>query len=107
MDWKNAFEKGYIKNRGASKEEIELFLKSWNKKLSETEITEINSRQKNPYNKNSEFYELYKPFDVLLWRIPENKLSDSYIEFLKYSNGGEFENGDRYFQFLVHLIFAK
>lgn len=99
MGWENNFEVEYIKNSGAEESEIELFIKSWNEDLSEEEVLEINSRQKNTFNKSSEYYEKYKAFDPLLWNIPKRKLPDSYIEFLKYSNGGEFGNGDRYLQF--------
>ncbi|WP_041701772.1 SMI1/KNR4 family protein [Gottschalkia acidurici] len=98
MNWQNVFEKEYFKNQGASKEEIEKFKKTWNSELTKIEIIDINSRQKNPFHKSDKNYELYKPFNLLQWKIPKNTLPDSYIEFLKYSNGGEFQNGDRYFQ---------
>ena len=99
MNWRSAFEKEYRKNKGASEKEMEMFLKIWNKELSELEILDINSRQKNPFHKSSKYYELYKPLDSLQWMVPKNTLPDSYIEFLIYSNGGEFQNGDRYLQF--------
>ncbi len=99
MDFKSIYNKEYIKKPGATQTEIEEFVNTWNVDLSSEEIDEINSRQKNPFRKGDKYYDLYKPFDPRLWSFPKRELPSDYLEFLKYSNGGEFANGDRYLQF--------
>lgn len=99
MDFQKIFNKERIKKPGASLSEIESFINSWNADLSKEEIDEINSAQKNPFRKGDKYYDLYKPFDPKLWNFPKMELPSDYIEFLKYSNGGEFINGNRYLQF--------
>lgn len=42
MNWESAFEKEYQKCKGASEEEIKIFLETWNEELSEMEVLEIN-----------------------------------------------------------------
>ncbi|WP_028549441.1 SMI1/KNR4 family protein [Paenibacillus sp. UNC451MF] len=97
--WNNLFETEYVKGQEVTPEEIQQFLTTWNEKLSEAEVDEIVSRQSNPFPVSHELHSQYQPFDPTLWVIPQKQLPASYIEFLKYSNGGEFQNGERYFQF--------
>lgn len=89
MDWKNIFDREFHKNQGATQEEIDSFCTTWNRELSPEEIKEINDNQS----------KRYQPFDPSLWIIPKKTFPTSYLEFLQYSNGGEFGSGDRYFQF--------
>ncbi|KKO52851.1 SMI1/KNR4 family protein [Paenibacillus sp. DMB20] len=97
--WTIRFEHEFAKWEGATREEIMQFLKAWNQNLSEQEIQEIKQRQANPFPKSSPYHDMYKPIDPSGWKLPQRAFPDSYIDFLKYSNGGEFQNGDRYFQF--------
>lgn len=99
MKWEEILKNKYQQKSGATIEEIEHLTKYWNADLSPKEIEDINSRQKNPFHEGDKYYNLYKPFDPSLWKFPRRKLPSSYIDFLKYSNGGEFGNEDRYFQF--------
>lgn len=87
--WKNIFEKIYEKRDGANHDEIAPFLKNWNVKVTESEIQKV--LQLHAGN--------ILPFDPLQWSFPQKELPLSFIDFLRYSNGGEFQNGDRYFQF--------
>lgn len=107
MNWDNIFEIKYIKQEGVTNEELQEFLSSWNKELSDEEVVDINSRKKNPFLKGTKSYELYKHFDPSLWNFPDKKLPSSYIDFLKYSNGGEFQHGNRYLQFLSTTDFRE
>ncbi|MCP3772324.1 SMI1/KNR4 family protein [Paenibacillus sp. MZ04-78.2] len=97
--WSNVFEEQYRKLEGATQDELDRLVKTWNEKLSPQEIAGIVERQKNPFPANHPLHAEYKPFDPSLWDLPQKKLPDSYLDFLRYSNGGEFMTGDRYFQF--------
>ncbi|MEE4568890.1 SMI1/KNR4 family protein [Paenibacillus polymyxa] len=97
--WSIHFEQQFVKCPEATGEQIAIFLSTWNIKLSEQEIREIQQRQVNPFPKSSPFYDQYQPLDPVSWHLPQGQFPDRYIELLKYSNGGEFQNGERYFQF--------
>lgn len=97
--WNFRFEHEFVKHPGVAKEQINSFLYTWNKTLSEEEIIKVKEQQVNPFPKSSPYYDKYIPFDPAVWRLPQREFPDSYIDFLMYSNGGEFQNGDRYFQF--------
>ncbi|WP_010499261.1 SMI1/KNR4 family protein [Paenibacillus elgii] len=97
--WSSVFEMPYLMREGATEEELECLVKTWNEKLSPQEIAEITERQRNPFPANHPLHTQYKPFDPSLWGLPQKKLPDSYLDFLRYSNGGEFQTGERYFQF--------
>jgi NAD(P)-dependent dehydrogenase (short-subunit alcohol dehydrogenase family) len=36
------------------------------------------------------------PFDPARWRIPDRPIPASYLSFLRWSDGGEFQTGDRF-----------
>ncbi|MFS8212966.1 SMI1/KNR4 family protein [Paenibacillus polymyxa] len=97
--WSIHFEQPFVISQEATDEQIANFLKTWNIKLSEQEIHEIKQRQVNPFPKSSPFHDQYKPLDPVGWLLPQGQFPDSYMDFLRYSNGGEFQNGERYFQF--------
>ncbi|PAF30470.1 SMI1/KNR4 family protein [Paenibacillus sp. 7516] len=97
--WNDVFEKEWEKRPGAKREELHVFLQTWNDALSVQELQEIRARQKNPFPKSSPFYEQYTPLDPSSWSFPKRPLPDSHAHLLTYSNGGEFQNGERIFQF--------
>ncbi|GGG88746.1 SMI1/KNR4 family protein [Paenibacillus radicis (ex Gao et al. 2016)] len=99
MNWDTLFDKKYEMLPGLENAELEQFQNSWHKPMNDLEIQEIVSRQRNPFPVNDPLYGRYTPFDPSLWSIPQKALPASYLEFLRYSNGGEFGNGDRHFQF--------
>jgi hypothetical protein len=99
MIWNTVFDKEYMKVEGLSQNDLQSFLSTWNMPMTEEEIAEIVKRQRNPFPVNDPLYSQYTPFDPSRWAIPQMNLPDSYMQFLQYSNGGEFGNGDRYFQF--------
>ncbi|WP_379144517.1 SMI1/KNR4 family protein [Paenibacillus sp. sgz500992] len=99
MEWDNVFGISYQKQPGLTEAELEQFMQSWHKPLTEPEIDEIISRQRNPFPVAHPLHAQYAPFDPGLWSIPHKALPASYLDFLCYSNGGEFVNGERYFQF--------
>nr|WP_195575263.1 SMI1/KNR4 family protein [Paenibacillus sp. 1001270B_150601_E10] len=89
----------YRKAPGATEQELESFRDHWNASLSDEEIVVIKRRQRNPFPQSNPMHKIYKPFDPSLWFIPDKRLPAAYLDFLRYSNGGEFGNGDRHFQF--------
>ncbi|MCE5173338.1 SMI1/KNR4 family protein [Paenibacillus profundus] len=99
MNWESVFEVCYRKHSGVRERELEQVVNHWNKPLSEEEIAEIRGRQRNPFPETNPLHRLYQPFDPAKWSIPNKRLPAAYLDLLRYSNGGEFGNGDRYFQF--------
>ncbi|MFD0621277.1 SMI1/KNR4 family protein [Paenibacillus sp. GCM10027629] len=107
MNWNTVFEKEYMKEEGLSENDLQRFLSTWNMPMTEEEIAEIVERQRNPFPVTDPLHRQYTPFDPSRWTIPQMKLPDSYLQFLRYSNGGEFGNGDRYFQFFGAAEFRE
>jgi len=80
MKWERIFDDLYEKRDGASIDEINDFLNSWNALLSESEVQDIlntHTKLRTPMS-----------FDPQQWRFPQKNLPLSYIDFLHYSNGG-------------------
>ncbi|NOU79416.1 SMI1/KNR4 family protein [Paenibacillus sp. LMG 31459] len=98
MNVESLFEICYQKHPGASEPELTRFTEEWQKPLTQEEIAEITGRQRNPFPVNDPLYAVYRPFDPALWTIPDLPLPAAYLSFLRYSNGGEFGNGERYVQ---------
>ncbi|UQZ34937.1 SMI1/KNR4 family protein [Paenibacillus sp. PK3_47] len=99
MNWNNVFSTCYQKQPGLPAQELQCFTESWHLPLSEAEKQEITGRQRNPFPAAHPLHAQYTPFDPGLWSIPQKGLPPSYLDFLRYSDGGEFGNGGRYFQF--------
>ncbi|MNN24513.1 hypothetical protein D3C81_1379480 [compost metagenome] len=99
MNWKSIFEVSYQKCYGLPEDQLVHFLTQWHMPLSKEEIAEISRNQRNPFPVSDPLHNLYQPFDPAKWSIPNNPLPADYLDFLRYSNGGEFGNGMRHFQF--------
>ncbi|MCR8842444.1 SMI1/KNR4 family protein [Paenibacillus sp. SC116] len=99
MNWESIFKECYQKLPGLKERELEFFINHWHQPLSQQEIEEISGRQRNPFPKSDPLYKLYQPFDPAKWIIPNKRLPAAYLDFLRYSDGGEFGNGERHFQF--------
>ncbi|MFT9850229.1 SMI1/KNR4 family protein [Aneurinibacillus sp. REN35] len=85
MDWDTVFEVEYSKRKGAAENKIKEFLSCWNRDLSVEE---------------SEGFKEYTSHTVFTClKMPNKPLPNSYIDFLRYADGGDFQNGERYFQF--------
>ncbi|WP_139999276.1 SMI1/KNR4 family protein [Paenibacillus paridis] len=99
MNWTIRFESNYECSEGIAEEELLRFLHTWNIALTDPEKKEINNRQRNPFPLSDPLYPKYIPIDPADWSFPQKKLPESYLAFLRYAHGGEFGNGERYFQF--------
>lgn len=98
MDWDSVFDEKY-KSRGASQAILDRFIAQVGQPITEAEVREVNRRQQNPFPPSDPLYAEYRPLDPSVWVIPHRPLPLSYLDFLRWSNGGEFRTGARWFQF--------
>jgi hypothetical protein len=98
MDWSQVFEEQYPEH-GAAEDELDAL--EWLRKqpLRADEIAAVNATQRNPFDVTDPLHASYRPFDPGKWVMPTGPLPDSYRSFLRWSNGGEFRTGERWFQF--------
>ncbi len=97
IEWSQVFEDACPKP-GASEEEIEAFLAGLARPLSRREVAEVNRWNTNPFPPADPLHATWQPFDAAAWQMPNRYVPESYLSFLRYSNGGHFRNGDRLFQ---------
>lgn len=102
VEWSHVFEE-VMKEKGASEEELTGLVQSIGLPLSQEEINSINSSQHNPFPLSDPLYNLYRPFDPTKWVIPNRPLPRSYLDFLRWSNGGWGRSGRREFGFFGTL----
>jgi len=98
IDWKKVFAQSFPE-RGATQQELRDLVSTISMPLSETEIQAITASQRNPFPVTHPLHTAYKPFDPRQWRLPWRSLPLSYLDFLEWSNGGEFVQGARQFGF--------
>ena len=98
MNWLNIFDETQTE-AGATEEEIAQFVSEVCSPLTSSEIAEVNASQINPFPKSHALYNTYKPFDPEYWLIPRKPLPPSYLDFLRWSNGGWCRTGEREFGF--------
>jgi hypothetical protein len=100
VDWFAVFDEAYPV-RGATVGDIKRLVESVTRPVSPVEVEEINRSQQNPFPKGDPLYASWRPFDPSQWLIPNRHLLPSYLAFLRWSNGGEFRTGERWFQFFA------
>ena len=98
MDWSTVFAQQHPQP-GATDQQIRAFTESVLLPLSADEIAEINATQRNPFPRTDPLHSAYRPFDPTAWMLPLRDLPETYLSFLRWSNGGHFGNGERWFQF--------
>lgn len=102
LKWPSVFDETYPE-AGASGATLAGFAESVGEPLRAAEITTINRRQQNPFPASDSLHAAYRPFDPERWILPWGPLPSLYLDFLKWSNGGEFRTGQRWFQFFPAL----
>ncbi|MGL6073947.1 MAG: SMI1/KNR4 family protein [Fimbriiglobus sp.] len=102
MDWTTVFDELYPEP-GATAEVLEQYVMEVAFPMSSGEIERVNTSQQNPFPKSDPLYSSWQPFDPAAWEIPNRPLPSSYLSLLKWSNGGEFRTGERWFQFFPAL----
>ena len=98
--WNIDFEHQYDKRSGATEEQMARFVEEWNAELSAAEMEDIKGRQVNPFHKTSPFTTNIRR-SILQVGSASAKFSASYLDLLKYSNGGEFQQ-ENVFSVLWH-----
>ena len=98
QSWETFFDT-CAKADGATSDLIAEFQQSALQPLSAEEIAQVNASQQNPFPKSNPLHSLYKPSDAGNWVMPTFAFPDSYISFLRWSNGGNFTKGGREFGF--------
>ncbi len=102
MDWASAFEVAHPRP-GATDAAIKAFAAEVARPVSVAEVREVNNSQRNPFPASDPLHAGYRPFDAAAWLVPDRPLPESYLSFLRWSDGGEFGNGERWFQFFSAL----
>lgn len=98
IEWPSIFEERYP-TAGANAHELAVLVRSFGEALSAEELHFIKTGQSNPYPPSHPLYASYSPFDPRRWKFPLGTLPAEYMDFLSWSNGGEFRTGERWFQF--------
>ena len=93
MDWQTLFQQPALKPP-ATDAEIAHLQQSVLAPLSAVEIAAINARQQSLWPPTDP---LREPFDCSRWQIPQRRFPASYVEFLRWSNGGDYVHGERFF----------
>jgi hypothetical protein len=97
MDWDNVFETQQ-KEPGASQAVLDQFVAEVGLPIASAEVAAVKRGQQNPFPPTDPLYTAYRPFDPSVWVIPSRPLPPSYRSFLRWSNGGQFGNVERWFQ---------
>jgi hypothetical protein len=85
---------------GATEEQIQQLLDSISEPLTEEKIRLLEERLGvNPYPPSDPAHATYMPIDARALRMPARRLPDSFLDFLRWSNGGRFRHGNRELEF--------
>lgn len=103
MEWDAVFDEVAERQPGATEAVIARFVAEVARPMSADEIREIAEHQQNPFPAGDPFHTEWRPIDAGAWRLPDKPLPASYLSLLRWSNGGEFRSGDRWFQLLPAL----
>src|SRR4051812_22941348 len=85
------------KEVGATERELRAMLAALTTPLSDVEVAGINAAQANPFPASAPLHAAFQRFDPGAWRLPRRSPPAAYLDFLRWSNGGSFGNGDRWF----------
>jgi len=97
MDWSSVFDET-SPDPGASDAEIAEFLATVGQPLTIDEISEIIHFQRSLFHEGHPLHGTC-PFDPSLWVMPTRPFPQSYLSFLRWSNGGWCRSGEREFGF--------
>lgn len=102
VDWTSVFDEAHPRP-GASDTVLAQFVTEVARPVSVAEIRGINAGQRNPFPAPDPLRAAWRPFDAAQWVIPDRPLPEAYLSFLRWSDGGEFRTGERWFQFFPAL----
>lgn len=98
VDWRLVFDE-VAKEEGASEGEIAAALAELARPLTHEEAEGVLSSQRNPFRPTDPLYEAWTPVDPAAWVLPAHAVPASYLDFLRWSNGGWARTGAREFGF--------
>lgn len=102
MEWASVFSMAHPRP-GATGAVLEEFVAEVARPMSAAEVRERTDAQRNPFPKGDRLYSAWQPFDPAAWVIPHRPLPAAYLSLLRWSDGGEYGNGERWFQFFPCL----
>ena len=97
-DWQSLFDEAYPEP-GADETAVATLSHAVRRPLSAEEVAALQVTQRNPYPADDPRHEAYRPFDPARWTLPAGELPPSYLDFLLWSDGGDFRKGERWFRF--------
>lgn len=96
---------------GATESELQAVVSALFQPVTEIEVLSAGTLPSNSIDHRGSASVVRKEFDSRNWWLPSRSLPDDYLDFLRWSNGGSFMNGERRFDpFIVagnlrsHLI---
>jgi len=93
--WDEVFDGIYERQPSATEGDLAALADDVARPLSAAETAEVNATQRNPLPPSSPDHASYQPFDPAAWELPTRPLPTSYLELLRWSNGGSFACGER------------
>lgn len=82
---------------GATEEELRALATALLTPVTDEEAAGLIASQSNPFPAGHPLHARYTPIDPRTWRLPGRGPPVSYLDFLRWSNGGYFVNGARSF----------
>lgn len=95
MDWQHLFQHTAQKPP-ATDAELAHLQESVLAPLSDREMDEINARQSQLWPATDPLHAGDQPFDSSRWQLPQRRFPESYVDFLRWSNGGDYDLGERF-----------
>jgi hypothetical protein len=92
-DWAALFDES-DPAQGATDEEIARLVATVGRPLSPSELEQIRG-QENPFPQGHPLRDVYQPPDPTTWSLPTRPLPESYLDLLRWSNGGWARSGER------------
>ena len=99
IQWEACFQEQIHKRKGANNTSIKRFVASVLMPLSTSDLDSCRHDSSVKAKIIKRPPKLSSPEDPERWIIPSGPLPPAYLSFLRWSNGGEFRNGDRLLQF--------
>jgi hypothetical protein len=96
MDWAALFDE-MLPEPGASDQQIAALTHGLKQPLSQVERDAVTLNHIPVAHRTVPLPPVQLPFDIDLWVMPKRKLPQSFLAFLRWSNGGYFRNGTRQF----------
>jgi hypothetical protein len=101
IDWSTVFESAKPM-KGATAAKVAEFVATLGLPLTPAEIERVNESLGNPYPTTDPHHATWQPSqscNPASWVMPANRpVPPSYLSFVRYADGGDFQNGDRRFQ---------